>query len=124
LAEIADKQHDLIKAQEYRRLSRETLEGSAGAQYLLQKHGQLIAGVVAAVDDAQVRKQLEPVLEEITKRSGDNLVAAIDLILDGERDENMLSEPLGGEDTAIINAILRGIADPETLKPLLEGQDE
>ncbi|MEW6491254.1 MAG: CHAT domain-containing protein [Cyanobacteriota bacterium] len=124
LAEIADKQHDPIKAQEYRRLSRETLEGSAGAQYLLQQHGQLIAGVVAAVDDVQVRKQLEPVLEEITKRSGANLVAAIDLILDGERDESMLSEQLGGEDTAIINAILRGIADPETLKPLLEGQEE
>jgi hypothetical protein len=83
----------------------------------------LIAGVVAAVDDAQVRKQLEPVLEEITKRSGANLVATIHLILDGERDENMLCEQLGGEDTAIINAILRGIADPETLKPLLEGQE-
>jgi tetratricopeptide (TPR) repeat protein len=123
LAEIADKQHDPIKAQEYRRLSQETLEGSAGAQYLLQKHRQLIAGVVAAVDDAQVRKQLEPVLEEITKRSGANLVATIHLILDGERDENMLCEQLGGEDTAIINAILRGIADPETLKPLLEGQE-
>jgi hypothetical protein len=88
----------------------------------LQKHGRFIAAVVAAVDDTEVRRQLEPLLAAVNS-SWDNLVRAIHRILEGERDEDVLCEPLDMEDSMIINAILRGIADPQTLKLLLEGQD-
>jgi tetratricopeptide (TPR) repeat protein len=123
LAEIADKQHDTTQAKEYRRLSREAKVAFAGTKYELQKHGQLIAGVVTAVDNAEVRQQLESEMED-PPQDWANIVATIHRILEGERDEDVLCEPLNGNEAPIINAILRGIADPETLKPLLEGQED
>ena len=124
LADIANKQHDTTQAQEYRRLSREAMTEFAGTKYELRKHGHLIAAVVAVADKAEARKELEPALEGIAKRGFDNFSAAIRRLLEGERDEDVVCEPLDGEEAAIINAILRGIADPETLKPLLEGQED
>jgi tetratricopeptide (TPR) repeat protein len=122
LAEIADKQGDTTQAKDYRRLSRQTRVAFAGTRYELRKYGQFIATVVATVDEADLRQQLEPSLEEIAKRGWGNLVAAIHRLLEGERDEEVLCERLHYTESMIINAILRGIADPETLKPLLEGQ--
>jgi hypothetical protein len=120
LAKIADKQGDTSQAWEYRRLSRQANAAFAGTHYELRKHGQLIAVVVAGVDDAEARQQLEPVLEESVKKGLGNLVAAIHRILDGERDEEVLCEPLNYEEAPIIYAILQGIADPQTLEALLE----
>ena len=111
LAEIADKQSDTVQAREYRRLSREARATFAGTRYELQKYGQLIAYVVAAVDNAELRQQLEPVLEERVKNGWGNLVAAIHQILDGERDQDVLCEPLDMEDSMIIYAILQGIGE-------------
>jgi tetratricopeptide (TPR) repeat protein len=104
LANIADKQGDSTQAKDYRRR-------------------WLIAVVVAAVGDVEVRNQLESELEEWL-RNGNNFAVAIQWILEGERDEDVLCEQLDFEEAPIINAILRGIADPETLKLLLEGQEE
>lgn len=123
LARIADKQGDTTQAQDYRRLSREAKAAFAGTRYELRKNGQFIDAVVAAVDDARVRKQLEPLLEKCVKAGAGNFVAAIHRVLDGERDEDVLCEGMNLTESMIINAILRGIADPETLKPLLEGQE-
>jgi tetratricopeptide (TPR) repeat protein len=122
LARIADKQGNTTKAKEYRRLSREAKAAFAGTQNDLHKHRQLIAEVVAAVDGAEAREQVESELEEWV-RNGNNFAVAIHRILDGERDEDVLCEPLDFEEAAIINAILRGIADPQTLKLLLEEED-
>jgi tetratricopeptide (TPR) repeat protein len=125
LAEIADKQHDTTKAKEYRRLSREAKAAFVGTKYELHKHEQLIYAVVAAVNDAEVRRQLEPHLQEGVKNGWGNLVAAIHRLLEGERDVDVPCEELAHlESSMIIYAILRGIAEPETLKPLLEGQED
>ncbi len=120
LAKIADKQGDTSQAKEYRRLSRQAKAAFAGTKYELRKYGQFIAVVVAGVDDGEAREQLEPVLENWVKAGKGNLVAAIHCILDGERDEEVLCEPLNLEESMIIYAILRGIADPYTLEALLE----
>jgi tetratricopeptide (TPR) repeat protein len=128
LAEIADKQGDTTQAKDFRRLSRQAKAAFTGTQYELRKYGRWIAVIVAAVDDAEERKKLEAALvETVLEEYGDawkDLIAAIHQVLEGERDEDLLCEPLHLEGSMIINAILRGIADPETLKPLLEGQDE
>jgi len=108
LARIAEKQNDTAKTSEYRRQSREAYQESQGAQYQLQKYEPLIAGVVAAVDDAKVRQELESAIKEIG--ADNNLMATIQRILDGEREEAVLCEPLDYKEDAIINAILRGIA--------------
>jgi len=121
LAKIAEKQNDTAKASEYRRLSREAKAAFTGTRYELREYEPLIAALAAAVDDAEVRKQLEPILEVLAAgQGGANLAAAIRHIWDGERDEEVLCEPLDFEKAPIINAILRGIENPETLKELLE----
>ncbi|MDM8557764.1 tetratricopeptide repeat protein [Candidatus Parabeggiatoa sp. HSG14] len=109
LAEIAEKQHDTTKASEYRRQSREAYQAFQGAQYHLKEYESFIQAVVSAVDNAEVRKELESGLEQIPKVK-ENLVVAIHHILDGERDEDVLCEPLGYEDGAIVSAILQRIA--------------
>jgi enoyl-CoA hydratase/carnithine racemase len=78
----------------------------------------LIAVVVAAVDDAEIRQQLEAAMENVAEGSP-NLVAAIRRILAGERDENILCEQLDSDQSMVIYAILRGIADPEYLEAFL-----
>ncbi|MEK8020239.1 MAG: tetratricopeptide repeat protein, partial [Candidatus Parabeggiatoa sp.] len=110
LAEIAEKQNDTTKASEYRRQSRETYKEFQGARYQLQQIEPVIAMIVAAINNAEAIQQLEPVLEMLAEQGGPNLVATIRLILDGERDEEVLCEPLVYDTAAIINAILRRLA--------------
>ncbi len=110
LAEIADKQQDTSKAKEYRRLMREAKAAFAGTKYALQKYEVLIAGVVAAVDDAEVRQQIETVTDEGIK-NGIKLASAIHRFLEGERDVDVLCESLSSEESMVIYAILRGVAE-------------
>lgn len=119
LADIAYQQDDTAQAIEYRRLSRHARAAFPGTWDQLKELGQCIAGVVAAVNNAEVREHLEPALEEWTQAGWGHLVAAIREILKGERDEDVLCESLDLAESMIIYAILRGIADPETLKLLL-----
>ncbi|EDN72797.1 TPR repeat protein [Beggiatoa sp. SS] len=107
LAEIAEQENDATKAAEYRRLSREAKAGFAGTKYELQKHEALITAVVAATQIKKVREKLEPDLEQLAEHGWGNLVAAIRLVLDGERDEDVLWESLDYEDAPIISAILQ-----------------
>ncbi|MEJ6480359.1 CHAT domain-containing protein [Nostoc punctiforme UO1] len=118
LADIADKEGDSTQAKEYRRQARQAKAAFAGTQYELRQHGWLIAWVVDAVDDAEEREQLKTGMENAAE-GRQNFVAAIRRILAGERDENILCESLGSEDSMIIYAILRGIADPQSLEALL-----
>jgi tetratricopeptide (TPR) repeat protein len=109
LTQIAEQQNDTTKAAEYRRLSREAKAGFAGTQHQLKQIEPLIGMIVAAVNNAEIRQQLEPVLEMLAEQGLANLGAAIRRILDGERDEAVLCEPLNHVEAPIISAILRGI---------------
>ncbi|MFN6567695.1 tetratricopeptide repeat protein [Dendronalium sp. ChiSLP03b] len=122
LALITDKLGNTTQAKAYRRRSRQAKAAFTGTRYELRQYGPLIPAVVVAVDDVEVRQQLEAELEEMVKKGWDNFVAAIRLVLDGERDEDVLCESLDLDNSMIINAILRGIADPNTLNELLEEQ--
>lgn len=109
LAEIADKQQDTIKAKEYRRLGREAKAAFAGTKYELQKHEAFITAVVAAVDDAEVRQQVETATEEAMK-NGNKLAFAIRRFLEGERDVDVLCESLDLGESMVMYTILRGVA--------------
>ncbi|MDZ7959330.1 MAG: tetratricopeptide repeat protein [Aulosira sp. DedQUE10] len=122
LADITDKLSDFTQAKAYRRLSRQAKAAFAGTRYELRQNGQFITAVVAAVDDVQQRQQLEPTLENEVKNGRGNFVAAIRLVLADERDEDVLCESLNLAESMIINTILRGIADRNTLNELLEEQ--
>jgi tetratricopeptide (TPR) repeat protein len=106
LAQISDKQGEPVKAKDYRRLSRTARANFAGTKHELRQHAQLINSVVKAVHDAEVRQQLEPVLEDMISRGWQNLIAAIRQILNEEPDEDILCEKLDFDDSQIVLAIL------------------
>lgn len=108
LAEISDKQGDPDRAKEYYRLSRTARANFAGTKYELRQHAPLIEGVVMAVDDAEVRQQLEDYMQKVY-RQWQNLITAIRRILDGERDEDILCEGLGDMSSQIVLAILNQV---------------
>ena len=109
LAQISDQQGDSAKAKNYRRLSRTARANFAGTEYELRQHAPLIEAVVSAVHDAEVRQQLEPILEDMISRGWQDLIAAIRQILNGERDEDILYEGLDMDDSQIILAILQQV---------------
>jgi tetratricopeptide (TPR) repeat protein len=108
LAQIAEKENDTTKAGEYYRLSQLFMADFAETQYQLKQFEPLIAMIVAATNNIEMKQQLKPKLERLAKQNLAKLGTAIRHILDGERDEAMLCKSLGPESVIII-AILRGI---------------
>lgn len=116
LAQIADKQADVVTAQSSRREMRLSYAAAPFSQETLRRHAPLIDATVAAVVDPSRRLALDQVMAGTAERGWTELVEALRRILDGERDEDALCDPLDREDSEIVGAVLRGIADPESLK--------
>ncbi|MEE3718732.1 CHAT domain-containing protein [Tumidithrix elongata RA019] len=120
LAQISDQQGDPAQAKEYRCLSR----SAAGTKYKLRQSAQqFIDSVVRSFHDAEIRQQLESQMQSALPE-WQNLIVAIRQIFNGQRDEDILCEKLGVEDSQIVLAILHGIAAPETLKAFMPTPDE
>lgn len=83
-------------------------------EQILQTHAGLITAVVQCTQNPEVRPQLDAALQRSAQNGWESLVAAINKVLDGSRDESIL-KPLDDEDYVIVQAILRGIQDPSTL---------
>ncbi|NIR59279.1 MAG: hypothetical protein GWO02_07030 [Gammaproteobacteria bacterium] len=79
-----------------------------------QTHAELIHGVVAACENPERGRELEPALQASEANGWVELVARIRKILEGRRDEHLLAG-LDDEDRAIVAAILRGLQDPRSL---------
>ncbi len=110
LTHIADQQGESSQAAEYRAKSRKVYLAFPGWRQQLEEDEELIDAVVEASIYPEMQDELEAGLDELTEQGWDDLVDAIQYILDGERDEGHLSEPLDYEDAAVIRAILEGIA--------------
>ncbi len=119
LAKIVEQQGQAEQAQAYRQQARQAKAAFAGTQYEVRKHDQLIAAVVVASLEPDQQAQLDPILQQRESDGWTNLIAAIRRIFNGERDEDSLVDSLDMEDSMIVSAILRGIADPSTLQALL-----
>jgi tetratricopeptide (TPR) repeat protein len=111
LATISTAQNELDQAKEYRLLARNTKTAFAGTQFELQRHGPFIELVVAAVEDAAARAQLEAVLVQKVENGWGQLVAAIRRVLAGEREVEALWDDLDADDSMVIAAILRGVSE-------------
>lgn len=111
LARIADQQGDSSQAAEYRARSRQAYLASPGWQQQLQENEAIIYAVVEACITPELQDELEAGLEELIELGWEDLVEAIQRILDGERDEDTLCESLDYEDGAVIHAILEGIKE-------------
>lgn len=84
----------------------------------------ILCAITAAQGPGQ-KAEYGEALAVLEKRGWANLVAAVRRFLAGERDEDALCEPLDLGDSMILDAILRGLADPSTLDDLLpaDGQE-
>ena len=106
LAEIAIQQGDQQTARDYRRQAHQSYAAFAGSQHKLQQHEDLIQGVVVALEDSDVRQQLEEFLAGF-KGDWQLLAGAIRRILVGERDEDGLCEDLGYRSALIVGEVLK-----------------
>ncbi len=123
LAAIAASQGDRQSAARYRREARAAFRGFAGSRLALRQHVPLIAAVLGTIARPERRAELEQWLEQGIEHGRANLVAAIRRILDGERDADALCEPLGYEDGLIVQTILEGLRDPDSIRDLTDPPD-
>ena len=84
------------------------------SQQIIQSHAILIINVVKACQNPHMLTELEPMLQHAQHNGWTELVAAIRKILKGGRDPGMLVG-LDEEDGIIVEAILKGLQDPNTL---------
>ena len=114
------------QAREYRRLAREARRNFAGTRHELRRFAPVILATVAAcagqAEGLQAVKQFQPMLAQAGPE-GESLSRALDRILAGERDEAALCEGLQFNAAMIIETILAGLADPQTLADLLPASD-
>jgi hypothetical protein len=118
LANIAAREGDTQAVRSYSSESRMIYAAAPIGQETLRRHGDLIKSAVAAVADPSKRPPLEDAMARRVEHNWTKLVEALRRILDGERDEVVLYAYLDREDSVIVQAVLHGIADPESLKAI------
>ena len=91
-------------------------------EQIRQSHAMLIHQVVHACQNDDAKQQLKPMLDMAKQQNWNELVDAINLILAGQRSENLLI-PLDDEDKVIIQSILRGLQNPATLPEVQQQAD-
>lgn len=90
-------------------------------EQILQTHAGLIIAVVQTIHNPELGPQLDHVLKQSEQNGWGGLVAAIRKIVAGNRDNNLLVGQ-DDEDRIILDSILKGIQDPNTLpKPEQQG---
>lgn len=83
-------------------------------QQIRQTHAPLIIQVVKACSSAEERDKLAPMIQMAREQGWHELVRRIESILQGQRDESLLLN-LDDEDRVIVEAVLQGLQNPETL---------
>ncbi len=83
-------------------------------EQILQTHASLIMAVVQTIHNQELKPHLDQVLQQSAQNGWQTLVTVINKIVAGNR-EQALVKGLDDEDAIIIDSILRGLQDPETL---------
>jgi len=118
LAAIANKQQQSEQAKHYRQLSRDSYLRFAGMPYQMKQYAWLIAEVINTIFKQSLDEKLATNLQNLQQKGLNDLCNAIQLILNGERNEATLLESLNCRDAAIIHLILQGIKNPDSLSTL------
>jgi len=119
LANITEQQGD-AQAARYRQDARDSYLRYKGMPTQMRQHSWLIAKVINAVVKQDVDEKLSTDLQRLKQAGNDKLVLAIQQILNGERNETCLLEPLDYTDAAVIHLILLGINQPDKLASLFD----
>lgn len=91
----------------------------AKEQQIIEAHTGLIHRVVMGCQNRQLVPDLDDILKQAEQNGWLQLVAAIRKILAGSRDPSMLNE-LDDEDRVIVQSILQGLQNPDTLPDLTQ----
>jgi hypothetical protein len=83
-------------------------------EQILQTHASLILAVVQTIHNPEFKPQLDQVLQQSAANGWQALVDAINKIVAGSRDQALVNG-LDEEDAVIVDSILRGLQNPETL---------
>jgi len=89
-------------------------------QQIIEAHTGLIHRVVIACQNPDMVPDLDNILKQAEQNGWLQLVAAIRKILGGYRDMSIINS-LDDEDGVIVQSILRGLQNPDTLPRLGEG---
>ena len=84
------------------------------AAQILQTHASLVLAVVQTIHNPEYKPQLDQVLQQSAQNGWQDLVNVINKIVAGNRDQSLVNG-LDDEDAVIVDSILRGLQDPQTL---------
>ena len=85
----------------------------------MKRHLELIGGTLQVLEKPELMAAFNTALSGMEEHGWTQLVAAIRKVLSGERDADVLCEPLDSEDSMIIETLLRALEDPSSLAALL-----
>ncbi len=91
-------------------------------QQILQTHASLVLAVVQTIHNAELKPHLDQVLQQSAQNGWQSLVTVINKIVAGNRDQALLNN-LDEDDSVIVDSILRGLQDPETLPKVEQSGD-
>lgn len=91
-------------------------------EQIRQSHAVLIHQVVHACQNDTAKQQLKPMLDMATQQNWHELVSAINKIVAGQRDENLLAA-LDDEDKVIVKSILLSLQNPSSLPDIKQKAD-
>ncbi len=120
LAEIAALQNRPDDTRYHRKAARNTKRAFPGTRHQLLRYLPFIQGCLTATGDASTATALDEALTQMAGRGWSPLVTALRRVLAGERDADLLCDPLDAEDSLIVETLVAALADPESLRPLLE----
>lgn len=83
-------------------------------EQILQTHASLVIAVVQTIHNMDLKPHLDQVLQQSVQNGWQDLVKVINKIVAGSRDQS-LAKGLDEEDAVIVDSILRGLQDPNTL---------
>jgi len=83
-------------------------------EQIQQTHASLILAVVQTIHNQELKPHLDQILKQSAENGWQPLVDAINKIVKGNRDQTLI-KGLDDEDAVIVDSILRGLQDPETL---------
>lgn len=122
LAQIAEKQARPDDAAAYRRQAREAKRAFAGTAHEMRQFAPLIAAVVGAVQGhPEAQTATDQLLARLNANGGEDAkaAAALQRILQGERDPAPLCANLGLQSSMFIETLLQALDDPTLLGSLL-----
>jgi tetratricopeptide (TPR) repeat protein len=112
LAEIADKENEPTRAQEYRRRGRTAYRNYPGSREDVSRYARLVAAVVASARGDRAAQQAVRREQRTMRQSGGEwtrFALFIDQVLAGERDMEALTANLNALTSLIAEAILEAI---------------